>query len=162
MVADIAPTQSAPTPDRTADPLDMACRAWKQPHAIAISQKFAFKIPLPDSKLSSDGQRPIDKMRRCEERRQSLGEIPSQSRERRPGPPPRRRSGRLRQVRPGRRGEPGAIVFGEPGFAPPRAKLPGLRRVDEMQHNRLEPAFEVEQEKVAHEIEARRKGRETA
>ena len=46
MVADIAPTQSAPTPDRTAAPFDMACRAWAQPHAIAISQKFAFNIPL--------------------------------------------------------------------------------------------------------------------
>jgi hypothetical protein len=46
MVADIAPTQSAPTPDRTADPLDMACKAWNKPHAIAISQKFAFNIPL--------------------------------------------------------------------------------------------------------------------
>src|SRR5277367_811141 len=45
-VADIAPTQSAPMPDRTAEPLDMACSAWKQPQAIAISQKFAFKIPL--------------------------------------------------------------------------------------------------------------------
>ena len=109
-----------------------------------------------------DGQRPIDKARLSEERRQSLGELPSHARERRPGPPPLRRGGRLRQVRPGRRGEPGAIVLSEPRFAPPRAKLPGLRRVDEMQHDRLEPAFEVEQEKVAHEIEARRQRREIA
>src|ERR1700679_4361342 len=96
MMADPAPTQSAPTPDRTADPLDMACRAWKQPQAIAISQKFAFKIPLQIEGLSLDGQRPIDKARLSEERRQALGEIPSQRRERRSGPPPLRRGGRTR------------------------------------------------------------------
>jgi hypothetical protein len=58
MLADIAPTQIAWTPDRIADPLDMACRTWKHPHAIAISQKFTFKSLLPDSKLRPDGQRP--------------------------------------------------------------------------------------------------------
>lgn len=93
MVADIAPTQSAPTPDRTADPLDMACKAWKQPHAIAISQKFAFKIPLQILRLSSDGQRPIDKARIGEESRQSAGEVASHTRKRRPSPPPLRRGG---------------------------------------------------------------------
>jgi hypothetical protein len=45
-VLDIVPTEMAPISDRTAEPSDMACSAWKQPHAIAISQKFAFNIPL--------------------------------------------------------------------------------------------------------------------
>src|ERR1700733_7092475 len=162
MVADSAPTQIAPMPDRTAEPLDMACRAWAQPHAIAISQKFAFNILLLDSRLSLDGQRPIDKARLGEECRQPPGELPSQRCERRPVSPPQRRGRPARQIRPGRGPEPRAITLGEPGFASPRAKLPRLRRVDEMQHDRLEPAFEVEQEKVAHEIKARRKGREIA
>src|ERR1700733_9331692 len=123
MVADIAPTQSAPTPDRTADPLDMAWKAWKQPHAIAISQKFAFKISLQISRLSLDGQRPIDKARIGEESRQALCELPSQRREGRPGSSPMRRGGRLRQVGPWRRGEPGGIIVSEPRLPPPRAKL---------------------------------------
>src|SRR6202042_5170 len=161
MLADIAPTHIAWTPDRIAEPLDMACRTWKHPHAIAISQKFTFKSLLRDSRFRPDGQRPIDKAPVSEERRQALCELPSQRREWRPGSPPWRRGGGLRQVRPGRRGEPGAIGLSEPRFAAPRAKLPGLRRVDEMQHDRLDPAFEIEQEKVAHEVEARRKGRET-
>src|ERR1700678_4592114 len=119
MMADPAPTQSAPTPDRTAEPLDMACRAWKQPQAIAISQKFAFKIPLQIEGLSLDGQRPIDKARLSEERRQALGEIPSQRRKRRPDPPPLRHGGRLRQSRPGRRGETGAVGLGHTKLPPP-------------------------------------------
>ena len=43
-MVDIAPTQIAPIPERTAEPLVIACRTWKAPHAIASSQKFAFKI----------------------------------------------------------------------------------------------------------------------
>ena len=55
-----------------------------------------------------------------------------------------------------------AVVLGESRLSTPRAKLPGLWRVDEMQHDRLEPPFEVKQEKIAHEIEARRERREIA
>src|ERR1700722_3495328 len=119
MVADNAPTQIAPTPDRTAEPLDMACTAWAQPHAIPISHKFAFNIPLPETRLSLDGRRSIDEARLGEERRQALGKLPPQRRERRPVSPPQRRGRRLRQVRPGRRGEPSAVVLGKPRFASP-------------------------------------------
>src|ERR1700733_844613 len=101
MVADIAPTQIAWTPDRIAEPLDMACRTWKHPHAIPISQKFTFKSLRPDSKLGPDGQRPIDEARLSEERQQSPGKLPSYRGKRRPGPSPWRHGQRLRQIRPG-------------------------------------------------------------
>ena len=45
-VADIAPTHIAPMPAFAAEPLVIACRTWKQPHAIAMSQNCTFKFPL--------------------------------------------------------------------------------------------------------------------
>src|SRR5580700_10265391 len=110
-VADIAPTQIAPMPDLAAAPLVMACRTWKKPHAIAMSQNCTLKTLSQfnvrnaaaagrscwrrEPMSAPEVQRPVDELRLSEERRQALGEVPTQAGERRPGPLPWRRGRRL-------------------------------------------------------------------
>src|SRR5271166_4710321 len=104
----------------------------------------------------------VEERRRVDERRKALRKVPSERGPQRRAPPPRRLLRRRRPFGPGRGGEPVAIVFGKARFAAPGGELPGLRRVDEMQDDRLEPGFEVDEKEIAHEIVARRQRRETS
>src|SRR5579863_2822677 len=70
---DIAPTQTASMPDLTAEPLVIACRAWKNPQAIATIQNVVFKLSGSQfSKLGRKRQSPVDEARLAEERRQAI------------------------------------------------------------------------------------------
>ena len=111
---------------------------------------------------SLEPQRTVDEGRGFEEVREARAELAPDFGQRRPGATPDRPLRRFRPFRPRRGLEPVAVAFGEARLAFPVVKRPRLRRIDEVQHDRIDAALEVEEEEVAHEIVARRQRREAA